>query len=51
MLNLVLREVRSDSGTGGFAAWRFRKIHPHTPDAEDAETIQLMGGKPVKQPA
>jgi hypothetical protein len=24
---------------------------PHTPDAEDAETIRLLNGKPVKQPA
>lgn len=27
---------------------RFRKIRPHTPDAEDAETIALLNGKRVK---
>lgn len=28
-------------------AVRFRKIKPHQPDAEDAETIRLLTGKPV----
>lgn len=27
---------------------RFRKIRPHAPDAEDAETIRLMRGKPAR---
>lgn len=38
--------------TDGSAAvsQRVRKIAPHTPDAEDAETIALMTGKPVKEP-
>ena len=27
---------------------RFRKIRPHTPDAEDRETIALLNGKPAK---
>lgn len=26
---------------------RFRKIKPHTPDAEDAETIKLLNGQPA----
>jgi hypothetical protein len=39
-----------DSGKGGLAV-RFRKIRPHTPDAEDAETIRLLTGKPVPEPA
>ncbi len=30
---------------------RARKIRPHTPDAEDAETIALLNGKPVPVPA
>ncbi len=44
---LVLAEVRPAAPhPAGFAAWAFRKIHPHAPDAEDAETIALLrGGK------
>lgn len=34
----------------GFLAACFRKIRPHTPDAEDAETIRLLRGQPVKEP-
>lgn len=34
-----------------WAAYRFRKIRPHTPDAEDAETIRLLTGKPETVPA
>lgn len=34
----------------GFGAIRFRKIRPHTPDAEDAETIRLLNSAPVKEP-
>jgi hypothetical protein len=49
-LCLALREVVSEGVGGGFAAWRFRKIRPHTPDAEDAETIRLLTGKPVPEP-
>lgn len=36
----------------GFVGWirsdHFRKIRPHTPDAEDIETIELLTGKPVE---
>jgi hypothetical protein len=32
-------------------AWRFRKIRPHTEDEEDRETIRLMRGAPVREPA
>ncbi len=32
-------------------ATRFRKIRPHTEDAEDRETIALLTGKPVLEPA
>jgi len=28
----------------------FRKIRPHAPDAEDAETIRLLNGAPVREP-
>ena len=35
----------------GFYTARFRKIRPHTPDAEDAETIRLLTGAPVKESA
>jgi hypothetical protein len=31
-----------------FGPRRFRKIRPHTPDAEDAETIRLLTGAPAK---
>lgn len=37
-------------GQKGLAS-RFRKIRPHTPDAEDAETIRLLTGAPVREPA
>lgn len=30
-----------------WAESRFRKIHPHTPDEEDEETIRLLKGEPV----
>lgn len=38
-----------DAGQGErvWKALRFRKIRPHTPDAEDAETIALLTGKPA----
>lgn len=32
-------------------AIRFRKIRPHTPDEQDAETIRLLTGAPVKEPS
>lgn len=32
----------------GWLSDRFRKISPHTPDAEDAETITLLTGKPAQ---
>lgn len=34
----------------GYIASRFRKIRPHTPDAEDVETIRLLTGTPVREP-
>ena len=36
---------------GSWAPYRFRKIRPHTPDAEDAETIALLTGAPVRERA
>lgn len=39
-------EGRGDS----FVSRNFRKIPPHTPDAEDAETIRLLNGVPVGEP-
>jgi hypothetical protein len=48
-VGLLLQEVVSQVGwRGGFLATRFRKIRPHTPDAEDAETIRLLTGKPAR---
>lgn len=35
----------------GWRASAFRKIHPHKPDAEDRETIALLNGQPVGEPA
>jgi hypothetical protein len=48
---LYLDELDSDGFNGGVLAWRFRKIRPHTPDAEDAETIRLLRGAPVPEDA
>lgn len=28
---------------------RFRKIRPHNPDKEDAETVRLLNGAPVRE--
>ena len=38
-------------GVHACAARCFRKIRPHTPDAEDAETIRLLNGKPLRKRA
>ena len=47
---LALRFVDfDDPGHGG--AWHhaaFRRIPPHTPDAEDAETIRLLTSQPAQ---
>ena len=48
---LLLAGVRSESPTGVYHHARFRKIKPHAPDAEDAETIRLLTGKPARVPA
>lgn len=48
---LILDGVICRSPAGAYHHSLFRKIHPHTPDAEDAETIALMRAKPVRQPA
>lgn len=50
-LGLVLAEERrNEPQKVGFVARYFRKIRPHTPDEEDAETIRLLQGKPVREP-
>ena len=41
----------NNEGNHLWGAVRFRKIRPHTPDAEDAETIRLLTGKPAQVPA
>ena len=49
---LVFKEVRHPRNSfGRYISLRFRKIRPHTPDAEDAETIALLTGQPAKEPA
>lgn len=45
---LILAEARHDPRDRGWESLRFRKICPHTPDAEDIETIRLLNGKPVR---
>ena len=49
-IGLFLDEVESNGFAGGYLADRFRKIRPHTPDAEDVETIRLLNGAPVLEP-
>lgn len=46
---LALAEVSTPFPYTGFNAAYFRKIKPHTPDAEDRETIRLLNGAPVKE--
>ena len=43
--------IRGAFGRCGYDARCFRKIRPHAPDAEDAETIRLLTGAPVREPA
>lgn len=47
---LVLEGHHSSHPTHSWDASCFRKIHPHTPDAEDEETIRLMREKPAIRP-
>jgi hypothetical protein len=42
-------EVPRPACNSSFDARCFRKIRPHTPDAEDAETIRLLNGIPAKE--
>lgn len=52
VLGLKLAGVYAPGTTWGFyAAFGFRKIRPHTPDEEDRETIRLLNGQPVSEPA
>ena len=44
--DLALQFVEYPSDVA-FDARAFRKIAPHTPDEEDAETIRLLTGQPV----
>jgi hypothetical protein len=48
-LDLIGCERFGDNSAYG--AFRFIKVSGHTPDAEDAETIRLLTGKPVPEPA
>jgi hypothetical protein len=45
---LGLAEVKSRGKMGDWYAVLFRKIRPHTPDAFDAEIIDLISRKPVE---
>ncbi len=40
-----------DEGADGYNPARFRKIRPHIPDAEDAETIRLLNKQPATEDA
>lgn len=44
---LILKDCPSKGYHGGWRACNFRKIRPHTPDAEDLETIELLNSAPV----
>ena len=48
---LLFSDAPLNEGVRIWSAERFRKIHPHTPDAEDAETIRLLNGIPITEPA
>jgi len=41
--------VRLVGSKGPWVATRFVKQRPHQPDAEDAETIRLLTGAPVRE--
>ena len=50
-LGLILPDAPPNCiGDHAWWAYRFRKIHPHAPDAEDRETIELLTGKPLLAP-
>lgn len=58
-INRVINVCREREGIGLrfeewptfiFSALSFRKIRPHTPDEEDAETIALLTGTPARTP-
>lgn len=51
MACLFLAEVRSVAPNGGFAQTRFRKVTPPAADEFDRETIALMNGNRVGEPA
>jgi hypothetical protein len=46
---LVIEHHYSKQAHCAFLASAFKRIHPHTPDAEDAETIRLLTGAPVQE--
>ena len=50
LAGLVLRECPTANRLG-WRATAFRKIRPHIPDEQDAETIRLLNGVPVGEPA
>lgn len=46
---LAFRDISPDGKYGhAYCASRFRKINPHTPDAEDRETIELLNRQPAE---
>lgn len=47
-LLLILRDFDASGFRHYPAAFRFKRIPSHTPDAEDAETIRLLTGAPVR---
>lgn len=48
---LALMGVKPRLKDRGWPSSLFRKIRPHHPDAEDAETIKLLNQVPALQPA
>lgn len=47
-LALILAEAKPRKNPG-FHAFLFRKIHPHTPDEEDRETLRLLNTAPCRK--
>jgi len=50
VLGLRFDDFPDPDDGGAWLASAFRKIHPHAPDAEDAETIRLLNSAPVREP-
>ncbi|RKF23350.1 hypothetical protein D6851_02440 [Altericroceibacterium spongiae] len=50
VIGLWFEDYPGDRPCDGYPAKSFRKIRPHAPDAEDAETIRLLKRQPEAAP-